>query len=193
MMWFLIIISLTFILFYTAFFPVSSEIAIIRFFGLAGILLVCVSLSIGPLVLFFPKLAELIEPRRAVGLSGFVFILAHVFLVMDLYFDFNPELMGNQINLIFGSLALIVFLPVAISSMDRAITLLGSKKWKMVQRLTYIGFIFALIHFILTSSTLTSGNLASIFVLIIAILTIILQIAGFIIKLKRINTNNNQQ
>lgn len=185
MLWFLIIIALTFILFYTALLPDSSAVAIIRFFGLAGLLLICVSLIIGPIVLFFPKWAEIIEPRRAVGLSGFVFILAHAVLVNYLYFDFDPGFIAGQFNLIFGSMALIVLLPVAISSIDRAISLLGSKKWKTVQRLTYIGFILALIHFVLTSNTLSSGNLASIFVLIIAILTIILQITGFIIKLKK--------
>lgn len=185
MMWFLIIIALTFILFYTALLGTSLAVGIIRFFGLAGILLVSISLMIGPLVLFFPKWAEIIEPRRAIGLSGFVFILAHAVLVNYLYFDFDPQLIAGQFHLIFGSMALIVLLPVAISSIDKAITILGSKKWKMVQRLTYIGFILALIHFVLTSNTLSSGNLASIFVLIIVILTIILQIAGFILKLKR--------
>ncbi len=189
MMWFLIIIALTFLLINQAFIGLDSSIGIIRFFGLAGMLLISISLAIRPITLFFPKWAELIEPRRAVGLSGFIFILAHAILVSAIYFGFDPNLMQGQINLMFGSIALVILIPVALSSTDVANRVLGNNKWKAIQRLTYIAFIFALIHFILTSMTLSSGNFASIFVLIIANITILLQIAGFVIKLKKTKSN----
>ena len=186
MMWFLIIIALTFLLAEQAFSGLDSSISIVRFFGNAGLLMFCVALIIGPLTLFFPKWAELIEPRRAVGLSAFLFILVHMFLANYIYFGFDPELMQAEISLTIGFIAFLLLIPVTLTSFDVAIRKLGNSKWKLVQRISYIAFIIALIHVIMMKlSAPLTGNVGEIFIVLLVITTIILQIAGFVIKLKK--------
>ena len=164
----------------------NAIIGFTRFFALEGFMLLCVALLIGPLSLFFPKIAHLIEPRRTVGISAFVFIAAHVYMVISQYFSFDLTMIFTETTFIIGLIAFLITLIITITSCDYALKHLKQKKWKAIQRLAYIVFILVLVHFIVRSMLLKTGqaDIAEIAITLLAIITIIMQFAGFIKKRK---------
>ncbi len=79
-----IIIVLAALAGYEALFPPPASTALIRFLALGGFFLVCAALSIGPLAVLSPKtFAAMMEPRRAVGIASFAFVLLHFLLVLS--------------------------------------------------------------------------------------------------------------
>ena len=188
---FLVLIAgMTLIGAYSALFPVPASTAFIRFLGLSAFLLLCVSLMIGPLSVIWPKaFAELIEPRRAVGIACFVFVLFHLLLVALLRFGFDIGAMIGALNLWISAPAAILLLIIAITSSDFAIKKMGPLLWKNVQRLNYLAFILSFAHFILDSNGLftivrgkTFVNLAEAGLVVLGGIAILLQIAGFAIR-----------
>lgn len=165
-------------------FSSSGVQAIIRFSGLSGFAILSITLIMGPIIMLKPKWAEMLESRRALGLAGFYFILLHVLLVSYAYFNFDINQVTSQLPLLIGLIAFILVIPIAITSSDRAIALLGSKNWKRIQRIAYIVFILALIHFILKSNVLMGQNIGGLIVGILGIIAILLQIFGFLKRKK---------
>lgn len=165
-------------------FSSSGVQAIIRFSGLAGFALLSITLIIGPFVMLRPKWAEMIESRRALGLSGFYFIILHALLVSYAYFNFDISMVINQMPLLIGLIAFLLIIPIALTSTDRAMALLGSKNWKRIQRIAYIVFILVLIHFVFKSDVLSGQNIGGLIVGILAIIAILLQIFGFVKRKK---------
>ncbi len=171
----------------------ASSVAIVRFLALSAFFLLCVSLMIGPLaVLRGPIFAQLIEPRRAVGVAAFVFAALHSSLVLSLYFNWN---IGNVISMLPLAIAIpayVILLAMALTSTDWAVAKLGLAKWKTLHRFVYIAFILIFAHFILKSNGLYSRgsasvplNIAEVALVLLGIATVILQVAGFFIFSKR--------
>jgi sulfoxide reductase heme-binding subunit YedZ len=194
--WFLLI-GLALLAFYQAFFPVPAVTAFERFFGLAAFFLLCVSLLIGPLMVLWPqRFAAWVEPRRAVGLSAFVFLLGH-FLLVGIHFfggDFSRVFSLFQYGIAF--IAFLVFLALALTSSDWAVKKMGGIPWKTLQRLAYLAFLFSLIHFLLDTNGLfvpvnsvVFVNLAELLLLLLALATIVLQFAGYWTKKNRVKKN----
>lgn len=179
---------------YQALFPVPSATSFGRFFALSGYLLLCVTLIIGPLALFWPKeYAPIIEPRRAVGIACFVFALLHALLVVAVRWgwDFGPLLSGP--GLFAAVPATLVLLALALTSSDYAIKMMGPGVWKNVQRFNYLAFAFSTLHFLLLSNGLfrqVGGklfvNAAEALLLALGIATAILQVAGFAERRRRL-------
>ncbi len=185
MLFFLLLVSLALLGGYYATLEGQPAQILIRFMGVSAFLLLCVSLMIGPLFVFRPKeFAQLVEPRRAVGLSAFVFVLVHGLLVTALYFGWNIEIMLGFLPLQIGAAAAIILLVIAAVSNDFALARLGPW-WKRIQQLNYIAFVLSMFHF-LAQSGITTGarptNIAEYALLALGALVIVMQVAGFIVR-----------
>lgn len=92
----------------------------------------------------------LIRLRRQLGLWTFFYALSHgwIYLAFDLGYDwqfFWPELLEKP-YLAAGAVALLILLPLAITSHQRMIRLLG-RNWRRLHMLTYVVAVLALLHF----------------------------------------------
>ncbi|QQR93035.1 MAG: ferric reductase-like transmembrane domain-containing protein [Candidatus Iainarchaeum archaeon] len=194
MLFWILGIALTLLGVYESFFPSTPALLFIRLFGLAALLFTCVSLMIGPLTVLFPnRFAALIEPRRAVGLSAFVFMLAHFALVLVHVYVYAIELAFASLDTTLGTIGFVVFALVAFVSSDYAVKKLGSSWWKRIQQLTYVAFVIIVGHFFLSQKGpfIPLGNgqtfihLAELFLWVLVLATILLQVLGFLAKRKR--------
>jgi sulfoxide reductase heme-binding subunit YedZ len=162
--------------------------------GLIALMLLSLTLILGPLNLAWPHIAELIETRRAVGLSSFVFVLAHLILVIMLYFNWDVMKILATPKGIFGTLATLIFIPMALTSSDYALGKLG-RWWKRIQRFNYLAFVFVLGHFLINGNFLggsKSPNEMEWLFLGLIIAAILLQIRGFMIVRERMQKAKKQ-
>ncbi len=201
-MW--IILAAIMVLFelYYSLFPIPAATEAIRFFAMAGFLMLCTSLLIGPLTVLNPKkFGILIKERRAVGVIAFLLILAHFILVFALAYNYNPAFLFSTFSIIIGTPAMIILFLLAFTSFDKAIRKMGFGKWKLLQRFTYLAFILSFIHFVLNLNgyfvLLPTGevfvNIAEIILILLGIITIIAQFIGFYAKRKAGKTEPKQQ
>ncbi len=188
MLFWIIMIGIVLLSVYESFFPLDASTIFTRLFGLIAFFLLCVALVIGPLTTFWPAVfGAWIEPRRAVGLSAFIFMLAHYFLVLVNRFDFDFSMVFSDIQYWIAAPTMIIFGALALTSMDVAVRKMGFGNWKTLQRLVYVGFILTLGHFYLSQTgviVFLGGesvflNLAEGALWVLAMAVIVLQIAGF--------------
>lgn len=186
----LLVIGIALIGIYEAFSGSVASVSFVRFFALSGFFLLCLSLIIGPLVVFWPKeYATLIEPRRAVGLLAFFFTAFHVILVMSLYLNWQIALVISQLSLLIAVPAVLILLVLALTSNDFAVRKLGMIWWKRIQIFNYLAFILVFVHFIMNANGLfvrtETGlfiNFAEVGLVLLGIVTVGLQIAGFLMR-----------
>ncbi len=120
--------------------------------GLLALLFFVLSLVITPLkrVLGWP---ELVASRRSLGLYGFFYLSVHfaIFFVFDREASVSStvhEILTRR-YLQLGTIGLLLFVPLAVTSADRMITLLGPRRWKRLHRLSYVATTLGAIHYIL--------------------------------------------
>ncbi|VVC02359.1 Sulfoxide reductase heme-binding subunit YedZ [uncultured archaeon] len=155
--------------------------AMVRAFGLTGFFILCVSLIIGPLVVFNAAFfAPILEPRRAVGIAAFVFAALHVVLMAGPYFGYNIAGMLALLPLQLGAIVLVLLVALTLTSCDWAQKKLGTGLWKNIQRVNYVVFVLTLAHFIFSANglNLSKLNLSEGALVLLAVITILLQLAG---------------
>ena len=124
--------------------------ALIRGTGDWTLRLLCVTLAITPLrqITGWNALARL---RRMVGLFTFFYGSLHflAFAWLDMGFDINAILkdIPKRPFILVGTAALLLMLPLAATSFNRAIKALGAKRWQALHRLVYATALLALLHF----------------------------------------------
>ncbi len=172
----------------------GSLTAFIRFTALVSYLLLCVSLIIGPLVVLRPTdFGQIVEPRRGIGIACFVFGAVHMFLVVAISMNWNLGPLLSSMDPLASVPGTILLLALAVTSSDYAIKVMGPGLWKNVQRLNYLAFIFISVHFIMKANGLSflSGgsrlNLAEAALLALGLATIGLQIAGFLVRRRKLS------
>ncbi len=121
-------------------------------FGVAGVFLITFSLLSSVLFRLRPKTAKHWRWRRRLGVSGVGLILGHVITVLWFTFNWNLNLVFWNWNplenaMIFGALALVILLAMALTSTDWAVDTIGSKRWKFIHRFVYIAYLSAIFHF----------------------------------------------
>jgi DMSO/TMAO reductase YedYZ heme-binding membrane subunit len=93
----------------------------------------------------------IIFSRRTLGLYAFFYALAHflIFFSLDRGFSVSSTLseMVKRKYLVFGATALVVMVPLAVTSTNAMIKRLGGKRWRALHRLVYVAAIAAVIHF----------------------------------------------
>lgn len=120
-------------------------------FAISAIFLIGISFLIGPLAKFFDYFKNKIRYRKEIGVMGFLFALVHIIISIFFLKDKFPNewLIENQPSIIFGVISLVILIIVTSVSNNFSIIKLGYKKWIFLQRLAYLAFIFAAIHFII--------------------------------------------
>jgi len=189
----ILIVGIALIGVYQSLFPIPTITTFDRFFALSSFFLLCISLIIGPLVTIWPKeYAQLIEPRRAVGLASFVFVALHIFLAMTSVFDWQLNLLIGSPPALVAVPATLILLVLTLISSDFAIKKLGPVLWKQIQQFNYFAFVLSFVHFIQRATGLfifngsgTFVNFTEVVLVFLGIATVVLQISGFLTRKKR--------
>ena len=95
----------------------------------------------------------LLTYRRMVGLFAFFYVLLHLlgFIWFDHFFDWQ-EVLADVVKRPFitlGMLALLLLVPLALTSTRRAVIWLGFRRWQQLHKLLYVAVSLALVHFFL--------------------------------------------
>jgi sulfoxide reductase heme-binding subunit YedZ len=112
--------------------------------------LLCLTLAVTPLRQFtgWHALARL---RRMLGLFCFFYGLLHFLCFAWLDMGFDPTAILRDIAkrpfILVGSAALLLMLPLAATSFNRAIRWLGAARWQRLHRAVYAVALLALLHF----------------------------------------------
>jgi sulfoxide reductase heme-binding subunit YedZ len=124
--------------------------ALIRSTGDWTLRLLCITLAVTPLRQWsgWHALARL---RRMLGLFTFFYGALHflAFAWLDMGFDLDAILkdIGKRPFILVGTLALLLMVPLAATSFNRAIKALGAKRWQLLHKLVYASALLGLLHF----------------------------------------------
>lgn len=94
---------------------------------------------------------QLIKYRRIVGLFAFFYGLIH--FTTYIVFDRSLDIAGTVADVIqrpfiaLGMAALLMMVPLAVTSTNAMVKRLGGKRWQMLHRLIYLTAIAGVIHF----------------------------------------------
>ncbi len=124
--------------------------ALIHVTGIWTIRWLWLTLAISPMRDVF-GLPGLLRHRRALGVTAFLYGLLHFLsyawldkgLVLD---EIVRDVLKRNFILV-GVLALILMTPLALTSFNRAIKVLGGKRWQALHRLVYGVALLGLLHF----------------------------------------------
>ena len=124
----------------------------IRTTGLVGLVFLVLSLIVTPL----RRLTgwnTLIAVRRNLGVLGFAYIALHfaIFFGFDRGASITSTLaeVVERVYLWFGTAALVLMIPLAVTSTDGMVSRLGAKRWKLLHRLAYPIVICGIVHYYL--------------------------------------------
>jgi len=119
--------------------------------GRTGLKFLVVGLAITPLRSFAG--INLIRFRRALGLLGFFYILAHllIWLLLDI------QLLWGQIGadivkrpyITIGMAAFTMLLPLAITSNNFSLRRMGAAAWRQLHKLTYFAVVAGGVHYVM--------------------------------------------
>lgn len=122
----------------------------IRTTGLIGLILITLALAVTPLRAL-TGWHRLIAVRRNLGVIGFFYLATH-FLIF-FWFDRQRSLSSTLGEVVmrrylwFGAAALVLMIPLALTSTDGMVERLGAKRWKRLQRLAYVIAVGGVIHY----------------------------------------------
>lgn len=117
--------------------------------GLVGLVLLVASLACTPLRILFGWKAPL-QVRKMLGLLGFVYVVLHAsaYAVLDkalVVRDILEDIVERPFILV-GFTALLLLVPLAVTSTPRAVKRLG-RSWHRLHRLVYIIAPLGVVHF----------------------------------------------
>jgi sulfoxide reductase heme-binding subunit YedZ len=96
-------------------------------------------------------LSDLIRFRKMLGLFAFYYGMLHfsTYMVLDKFFDFHDIWtdIAKRLYITVGFTALVLMIPLAITSTTGMIRRLGGKRWQQLHRLVYITAILGVIHY----------------------------------------------
>ena len=128
----------------------NPQEALIRGLGDWALRGVCAVLAVTPLRVGL-QLTALARFRRMLGLSAFFYGLMH--LLAYAVFDMEgvwPDMLRDIAKrpfILVGTLTLLLMLPLALTSFNRAIRWLGAARWQRLHRLVYVAALTMLLHF----------------------------------------------
>lgn len=125
--------------------------------GLMAIALLSITLFIGTASRFLPSLNILKAHRKFWGILSFFIALSHGILIYIYYANYNLAKLFNPENpkyfgLLAGLASLVILLTVTLTSNKWALNSLSPKTWKLIQSISYLALIFAILHFYLVES-----------------------------------------
>ena len=125
-----------------------------------GLRFLIASLAVTPLMRVGLRL---IRFRRALGLLGFWYVLAHfaVWIGLDMGLMWS-QIAGDLVKrpyIMVGFGALLLLLPLALTSSDRAVRRLGGQAWRNLHRLAYPAILAGAVHFVMIGKVWTADSL----------------------------------
>lgn len=124
--------------------------ALIRGLGDWTLRMLCLTLAITPLRQWTSWHA-LARFRRMLGLFSFFYgllhLLSYAWLDMGLEFGDIARDIAKRPFILVGFAAVVLMLPLALTSFNRAIRWLGGKRWQGLHRLVYLVVLLGLLHF----------------------------------------------
>ena len=125
-----------------------------------GLRFLIASLAVTPLMRVGLRL---IRFRRALGLLGFWYVLAHfaVWIGLDMGLMWS-QIAGDLVKrpyIMVGFGALLLLLPLAMTSSDRAVRRLGGQAWRNLHRLAYPAILAGAVHFVMIGKVWTVDSL----------------------------------
>jgi len=133
----------------------------------------CLTLAVTPLrqITGWTALARL---RRMLGLYAFFYGLLHLlcYAWLDMGFDLDAivrDIPKRPFALV-GTLALLLMLPLAATSFNRAIRALGAARWRQLHRLVYPAVLLGLLHFFWMRSAKNNFAEVGLYAAIVAVL-----------------------
>ena len=121
-----------------------------------AVILIGTSFLIGPLARFWPDTwASKLYMRKHFGVSGFVVAVLHIIISLillspqqypKLYTEMGTLNSTAQWSLLLGTLAIIMFAVISITSIPSIERAMNNRKWLIIQRTGYLAFLFVLIH-----------------------------------------------
>jgi methionine sulfoxide reductase heme-binding subunit len=120
--------------------------------GLLSLIFLCGSLSCTPLKIAFAWNWPL-RVRRTLGLCAFFSVVLHflVYLVLDQNLALGALLLDvlKRPFIALGFVALVLLVPLALTSSKRAVASLGFRRWQRIHRLAYLIGVLGVLHFYL--------------------------------------------
>lgn len=133
---------------------------VIHLSGLWATQLLILTLAVSPLRRMLPKApwnAWLLRARRYFGVASFGYAAVHTGVYIARKASFERILSeGLELGLLTGWLALLVFLPLAITSNNFSVRALG-RNWKLLHRFVYLATVLIFAHWLLTAFDRTAG------------------------------------
>ncbi len=162
----------------------------VRIFGLTAMTLVMTALIPGLIQTYIPRLwinSVLIQSRRAIGVSAFLFAAAHASgaFVYNLSASIVAVLSSgaqHKLALSLSATAFLILAAMAATSFDRAVAWLGMKRWKWLHRTIYIAALTIVFHALLIGSHYVNRSSFISLVTVLGVLVLLILEAGAITK-----------
>ncbi len=147
--------------------------ALIRGTGDWTLRFLCITLAVTPLRVTLNKPA-LARFRRMLGLFAFFYGVLHFlsYSWLDMGFDLDAivrDIPKRPFALV-GFLALLLMVPLAATSFNRAIKALGAKRWQLLHKLVYAVVLLGLLHFFWMRASKNNFGEVAIYAVVIALL-----------------------
>ncbi len=128
---------------------VPSE-AVVHFTGKTGLTLLLITIAFSPAFRFTGWVGFMVA-RRQVGLWAFFWLVAHMlaWMGLDQYWDW-PWIRREMIELPYiryGAAALLLLVPLAVTSFRRVQQAMGWAAWHWLHRLVYVAAALGVVHF----------------------------------------------
>jgi sulfoxide reductase heme-binding subunit YedZ len=149
--------------------------ALIRATGDWTLRFLCITLAVTPLRQLTGQ-GQLLRFRRMLGLFTFFYGVVHVLCYsgFDMAFDLGD--IGRDIIkrpfILVGFTALLLMVPLAATSFNRAIRAMGAARWQLLHRLVYLTAVLGLLHFWWMRSGKNDFGEPAIYIAIIAVLMV---------------------
>jgi sulfoxide reductase heme-binding subunit YedZ len=147
--------------------------ALIRSTGDWTLRLLCIALAVTPLRVLAgqPALARF---RRMLGLYAFFYAALHFlcYAWLDMGFELGDIVrdVAKRPFILVGSACLLLLVPLAATSFNRAIRALGAARWQALHRLVYVVAMLALLHFFWMRSAKRNFAEVAVYAAIVALL-----------------------
>lgn len=141
-------------------FAFDGRIAYLYWSGVLSCWLLIVTMMVTPLQQLLGPLPWLRRRRRYLGVASFGYAALHlgVWLMGARWGELIRSF--SRIEILTGWIALAVFVPLAASSFDKAVRVLGPR-WKTLQRWVYPAAVLTLIHWVMTAESVTTAAVSS--------------------------------
>jgi len=147
--------------------------ALIRSTGDWTLRFLCITLAVTPLRQLSGQ-AALARFRRMLGLFAFFYVVLHFLSYAWLDMGLELQAIANDIPkrpfALVGFTALLLMLPLAATSFNRAIKALGAKRWQLLHRLVYAIVLLGLLHFFWMRAAKNNFAEVAVYAVVIAVL-----------------------